>query len=124
MYIRREGFEFIFNPSVCKSCPGYCCNGESGNIWINRKDVEAISVYLGIQFKEFIENYLSKNSYRYTIKEIKVNNNYACIFYDEKQSRCSIYPVRPLQCRTFPFWDHFKKHWNELKEECPGVMFD
>ena len=33
---------------------------------------------------------------------------YDCVFLKEDPERgrktCSIYPVRPLQCRTWPFW--------------------
>ncbi len=83
MYIREEGFSFKFNPSVCKTCPGYCCIGESGYIWVKRNDIESISAYLGFQSSEFIKKYLSRISYKYSIKEVKLNNNYACIFFDE-----------------------------------------
>jgi Fe-S-cluster containining protein len=28
----------------------------------------------------------------------------ACIFLDRTTNHCQIYPVRPVQCRTYPFW--------------------
>ncbi len=42
-------------------------------------------------------------------------------FFDEKKLNCSIYEHRPKQCRTFPFWEYFKKNYNELEKECIGV---
>jgi len=37
---------------------------------------------------------------------------------------CGIYEVRPLQCRTWPFWDGLlesKDAWNTAKAGCPGM---
>ena len=44
-----------------------------------------------------------------------------CIYYE---NGCSIYPVRPLQCRTFPFWPEYLRSpesWDEAARRCPGV---
>lgn len=46
----------------------------------------------------------------------------ACIFLQE--DHCQIYLVRPLQCRTFPFWPENLKssfRWKQLKSYCPGI---
>jgi len=35
-----------------------------------------------------------------------------------------VYPARPRQCRTFPFWPEnlrSPESWNELEEFCGGV---
>ena len=37
---------------------------------------------------------------------------------------CTIYPVRPRQCRTFPFWPEnleSPEAWEEATETCHGV---
>jgi hypothetical protein len=37
---------------------------------------------------------------------------------------CSIYPVRPVQCRTWPFWNINLKspdNWNTEAMTCPGM---
>jgi Fe-S-cluster containining protein len=37
---------------------------------------------------------------------------------------CGIYPVRPLQCRTWPFWDGnlaSAENWNAAAKRCPGM---
>ena len=41
-----------------------------------------------------------------------------------KKRVCTAYDVRPLQCRTWPFWDGLlssKKAWNSAKKTCPGL---
>ena len=38
--------------------------------------------------------------------------------------RCLVYTVRPVQCRTFPFWRENLRsleHWERLREFCPGI---
>jgi Fe-S-cluster containining protein len=47
--------------------------------------------------------------------------NHDCIFYEEG---CKIYPVRPTQCRTFPFWrENLEKpgNWSRTAGECEGI---
>jgi Fe-S-cluster containining protein len=45
-----------------------------------------------------------------------------CIFLDE-QMRCRIYKVRPLQCRTYPFWPELMnpKAWRAERNRCEGI---
>lgn len=120
--IQKEGFSFRFGPEACMQCQGKCCNGDSGNIFVNRREIKAIAEFLGIETSRFIEKYLVKVSYRFSIKEIKTDRNYACIFFDTERNGCSIYPARPNQCRTFPFWRCFKERPGEAARECPGVL--
>jgi len=122
--IRKQGFQFTFNSEACKECKGRCCNGESGNIFVTKKEIISISEFLKIETRRFVERYLRKEVYQFSIKEIKSNQNYACIFFDTKMNRCSIYPVRPKQCRTFPFWEYYRDKPEALSKECPGVSFE
>ena len=117
--ICKDGFDYCFNQDACKDCEGNCCIGESGYIWVNRDEIKEIANFLNIDEKIFIDNFLIKVGYKYSIKERPYKNGYACIFFE---NGCKIYPVRPKQCRTFPFWDYFKDNIEELKKECPGVI--
>ena len=117
--ISKEGFPYKFNQNACKECEGNCCIGESGYIWVSPKEIEEISKFLKTDVEKFKEMYLIKVGYKYSLKEKPYKNGFACIFF---ANGCSIYPVRPKQCRTFPFWDYFKTRVNELKKECPGII--
>lgn len=47
-----------------------------------------------------------------------------CVFYDKAGARCSIYPVRPAQCRSFPFWAELlesESAWDAYAKRCPGM---
>ena len=117
------GYDFKFTPSACESCGGACCTGSSGYIWAKYPEIEEMSAFLKLSVEEFATMYLKKVKHRYSIIEKKLDDeNFACIFFNEKLMQCSIYPVRPRQCRTFPFWETFKKNTEEVKNECPGII--
>ncbi|MBN2964618.1 YkgJ family cysteine cluster protein [Sulfurospirillum sp. T05] len=118
----QEGFDYGFNPKVCFTCKGNCCIGESGYIWVNPKEITAIANFLNLEESLFVERYLFKESHMYSIKEIPHESGVACLFFDDQKRGCSIYEVRPSQCRTFPFWNYFKRHFDELEKECPGIV--
>lgn len=56
----------------------------------------------------------------------KKDDNKSCIFLKNNQE-CSIYQIRPLACRTFPFFYSFEKSNNPMiftkraLEICPGI---
>ena len=120
--IKEDGFKFAFNPLACQECEGRCCTGESGYIWLNPKEMENIANLLELKFDEFTSRYVKKVGYKYSLIEKKNGDNYECIFFDSKLKRCSIYEARPKQCRTFPFWENFKKNIDEVVKECPGII--
>jgi len=52
--------------------------------------------------KEFIKKHFDKlkeNQGFYSVKQ----NNGRCVFYNEKELKCSIYENRPMDCKLFPF---------------------
>ena len=120
-YILKDEFDFKFNPCACSYCGGRCCYGESGYIWLNEKEINGISDFLNIELDVFISDYLRKENGKYTIKDIKFQNYYSCLFFDRDERHCSIYSVRPNQCRTYPFWGIYKDDPEPLFSECPSV---
>lgn len=119
--IRQDGFNYEFDSNKCDECGGKCCTGESGYIWINEDEIRSLGEYLGYKTELIKEIFLEKFGNRYSIKEKPYKGGLACIFFDEKNKNCSIYEYRPNQCRSFPFWEHFKRNFKELERECIGV---
>ena len=119
--IRQDGFNYEFDSNKCDECGGKCCVGESGYIWINEDEIRSLGEYLGYKTELIKEIFLEKFGNRYSIKEKPYKGGLACIFFDEKNKNCSIYEYRPNQCRSFPFWEHFKRNFKELERECIGV---
>jgi Fe-S-cluster containining protein len=53
---------------------------------------------------------------------LKEKSNFDCIFW--ATPGCTVYNVRPLQCRSFPFWEYIlcsQKAWETAGESCPGI---
>lgn len=120
--VTKEGFDFGFDPKGCDTCEGNCCIGESGNIWINKIEIEKLQEHLNISLEELKDKFLEKRGYKYSLKEIKLaEDNYACVFFDLNKKQCTIYEARPIQCKTFPFWDYFKNNKQEVIDECPAI---
>ncbi len=120
--VRKKGFSYGFKPSACEECKGKCCRGKSGYIFVNSSEIEKIAEFLKLDIEVFKKDYLNKVKYKYSIKELKIAGEYECLFFDNKTNKCQIYEVRPLQCRTFPFWDYFKYRVDEVKKECIGIV--
>jgi len=108
----------------CTQC-GECCSGPGeGVIWITKPEIRMLAAYLGIDEEKLRETYLRRLGNRTTIIEDPVTRD--CIFLKrvKGQKKCSIYPVRPNQCRTWPFWsDNLQTPdaWNEAARTCPGI---
>lgn len=112
----------------CQGC-GYCCADKEGDIFIFPEEIPAIVVHLGITIREFVDRYTGV--VRTTYEDLRVDAlvikqrepNGRCVFLEEDGS-CTIYPVRPFQCRGFPFWQmnvEFSEDWEETKAQCPGI---
>ncbi len=121
--VKKEGFNFAFDPGACASCEGNCCIGESGYVWVNPDELKAIADFLQLNEEEFVQKHIRKVRFKRSLKEIKLDEtNYLCEFFDLASKRCTIYEVRPSQCRTFPFWEHFINNRREVEKECPGIL--
>jgi len=119
--ITRAGFDFGFDPSACNGCAGHCCCGESGNIWVRQQEIVEIAAELQINIIDCIQQYCNRVGNRLAIKEQHFEHGLVCVFFAGTARRCTIYRVRPEQCRRFPFWEYFKKRREQLSRECPGI---
>jgi uncharacterized protein len=104
----------------CTGC-GKCCTGAPGYVWVTEKEIEAIASYLKISVQEFGKKYLRRIDNRYSL--IERSKTYDCVFLEDK-TKCKIYPVRPTQCQTFPYWPDLlssEKAWQEAASYCEGI---
>jgi hypothetical protein len=117
--IIKKGFDFAFDPSACENCPGFCCFGETGKVWVSQTEIFNICNFLHINCIDFKNQYLNHIDNRFTLKERYTKNIFECIFFDHAQRKCQIYDVRPIQCRNYPFWNDCTQALNE----CLGICF-
>ena len=87
--MRCDGYPYAFDPKACQNCSGRCCVGESGYIWVSPEEISAIALKLSMSKEEFINKYLLKIRYRFTIKEIAYEGGYGCVFFD-MEKRCVV----------------------------------
>ena len=109
----RDGLRF-----TCTRC-GHCCTGEPGFVWVGDDDLAALAEARGETLDEVKALYTRSTPRGRTLRE---KNNGDCIFYDREQG-CTVYAVRPPQCRSFPFWDSnvaTPEAWQQTCEVCPG----
>lgn len=120
--ITEVGYNFGFRDGFCEECGGRCCVGDSGYIWMSEDELLLAAAFLGISPRQFAKTYLFRVDDRLSLREKRFEDGYACIFFDENAKNCSIYEVRPKQCKTFPFWEYFKTHEKEAIKECPALL--
>lgn len=108
----------------CTACGGCCSGPGEGYIWVTRPEIELISKHLDIPEGQLRREYMRRVGLRVTI--IEDNRTKDCIFLRKAEGRrlCEIYPVRPNQCRTWPFWTEnltSPNTWNDAARRCPGI---
>jgi Fe-S-cluster containining protein len=108
----------------CLQC-GACCSGPAeGYIWVGRREIELIAEFLKLSEGQLRQKYLKRRGLRTTIIENPATKD--CIFLEiiDGRKRCTIYPVRPNQCRSWPFWPENLANpnaWNRAAGKCPGI---
>tara|TARA_B100000945_G_scaffold190639_1_gene153137 strand:- start:3605 stop:3931 length:327 start_codon:yes stop_codon:yes gene_type:complete len=87
---------------------------------VTQPEIDSIAREVGLESEQFEDTYVRKIGARRSLREFP---NGDCVFFDTQKKGCSVYNARPIQCRTWPFWDSnlkSEKAWRETCEECPG----
>ncbi|MCC7137688.1 MAG: YkgJ family cysteine cluster protein [Planctomycetes bacterium] len=102
----------------CTAC-GKCCTGEPGYVWVTPDDVARIAAHKGLDVATFSRRFVRRVGDRLSLTE---RRNGDCAMLED--GKCSVYPAKPSQCSTFPFWDgvlESKETWAETAAKCPGM---
>ena len=128
-----DGLQF-----TCTQC-GNCCTGGPGYVWISEPEIARLAAHLNLTREQTIASYCRLIHGRYSLLEHRnARGEYDCIFLKEARTEsragdqtvvqtrrsCTIYPVRPLQCRTWPFWDSNlseREIWEAAAKRCHGM---
>jgi len=115
MYHKQQPLRFH-----CTGC-GKCCSGGSDHyVAMSKNEAERIRRHLGITDSWFRRRYvehLTRNTFTARMPEGR------CTFLDKK-GQCKIYHLRPVQCRTYPYWPEIlqnKQTWNNEAKHCEGI---
>lgn len=104
---------------ACTQC-GHCCTGTPGFVWVNDAEIAALAEHRGEPVDE-VRGLYTRNEGG-TRRSLKEKANGDCVFYD-RAAGCTVYAVRPRQCRTWPFWEcntTSPEAWARAAAECPG----
>lgn len=109
----RDGLAF-----QCTRC-GACCTGAPGYVWVVKEEIERLAEHRGETLEQFSARFVRRVGQRLSLIEKPGGD---CIFWD-KQAGCTVYPARPVQCQTWPFWPEnieSPEAWDQVTQVCPG----
>jgi Fe-S-cluster containining protein len=110
--IRDMGFS-------CQGC-GECCRGEDNSVLVFPFEIRSIQKATGLSWAEVAtppaEGEWDREGYFHTLEWRLAKSGEACRFYQGK--KCAIYPVRPMLCRSYPF---YLDRGRLMASECPGL---
>ena len=111
----KDGLNF-----TCSQC-GDCCTGAPGVVWVTDEELQEIAGHLGKSIEEIRLFHTRLVRGRVSLTEYQ---NGDCTFFDAEKRHCKVYPVRPIQCQTWPFWQSnvaSEQKWGQVCEDCPGA---
>lgn len=84
----------------CQRC-GACCRIPDGIVRVSEAEIRAMASFLGESEEAFIETRTELAPDRRSLM-LRSEPDGTCCFYRENAG-CLVHPVKPEQCRTFPF---------------------
>jgi Fe-S-cluster containining protein len=108
-----DGVRFTCQPNCTR-----CCE-VSGFVYLSEDDLQRAAQFLNITAKQFEKRYVIR--YRHVLRLRKPARG-QCHFLNSQG--CGIHPVKPTQCRLFPFWPELvesRKAWAAESKKCPGM---
>jgi Fe-S-cluster containining protein len=104
----------------CTQC-GNCCTGAPGFVWVTDEEIRAIAELLDKPIGEIRLLHTRPARGATSLTEFA---NGDCTFFDPQSRRCRVYAARPVQCRTWPFWESnlaTPEAWSRTQSVCPGA---
>ncbi len=110
-----EGLRF-----ECRRCHACCkARGEYVFVYIEDQEVEPIARALGLSPRAFLKRFCTRHEGERVLRF----EEELCPLHDGRG--CRVHPVRPVQCRTWPFWPEnlqSREAWEEkVGSFCPGA---
>ena len=95
-----------------------CCE-VSGFVYLTAADSRNIAAHLGLSTRAFEKRYVYRTRH---LRRLRKPRGAQCHFL--KDGGCSVHPVKPVQCRLFPFWPDLienRSEWRRTAAYCPGI---
>lgn len=111
-----EGVKFSCQPGCVR-----CCGGAPGDVFVTQQEINAIAAHVKLSVREFEDSFV--RHYSSGKMSLIEQRNGDCILLDSGKG-CSVYDVRPKQCRDYPFWTEVMRSpfsWLKEAQRCPGI---
>lgn len=95
-----------------------CCT-QQGFVYLTESDLTRIAKHLKLTAAEFERRFVYRTRRQL---RLRVPRSVQCHFLLD--GGCAIHPVKPAQCRIFPFWPELvddKREWQRTAAWCPGI---
>lgn len=105
----------------CTRC-GNCCV-QSGWVFFSVHEMEAMAHHLGLKLGSFKRRYHIEWDIDERRWAIDATDGTGCPLLTPDR-KCSVHPVKPRQCSSFPFWSELldtPDNWEATKSYCPGL---
>lgn len=104
----------------CTRC-GNCCrnHGDYAYVYLMPPEVTGLADFLELSEAEFLARFCVEDE-GWTVLRM---DRPRCPFLSP-EGGCTVYPARPRQCRTWPFWEEnlaSPEAWDAVREICPGI---
>lgn len=107
----------------CIQC-GNCCAGAPGYVWVNTREIQAIARQLDMSPEQFERLHTRRIRQRQSLLELDGGDCEFLVYETDGRTHCAIHSARPLQCRTWPFWESNvtnPRAWATSARHCPGI---
>lgn len=104
---------------TCQAGCTKCCE-VSGYVYLTEEDLTNAARHLGMTAAAFERQYVYRTRHMRRLR--KPGRGKQCHFL--ANGGCQIHPVKPVQCRLFPFWPELvgsRRAWRKTGEWCPGI---
>ena len=95
-----------------------CCEVR-GFVYITENDLQLMARYVGLTAEAFEKKYVVR--YKQLLRLRKPRGSQCHFLIGEG---CSVHPVKPVQCRLYPFWPELveqRANWEAERKMCPGI---
>jgi Fe-S-cluster containining protein len=102
----------------CQAGCTKCCD-EQGFVYLTEDDITRIAKFVGQSQADFEKQHVFRTK---NVRRLRVPRHAQCAFL--KVGGCSVHEVKPIQCRTFPYWPEIlssPRAWHETGKRCPGI---
>ena len=95
-----------------------CCDVR-GFVYLTELDLQRMAVHVGLTAKAFENKYVVRFKRLLRLRKPPASQ---CHFL--REGGCAVHPVKPVQCRLYPFWPELvenRTNWEAERAACPGI---